>query len=378
MALSEQIKSYTAHLSDQGLLRSRTVTKPGLIHFDSNDYLSLATDKDLAKFYQTAYSSYATGSGGSMMLNGYHANHQAAERAFAQWLDVDACILFPSGYAANLALTSLLGQLKAHCFIDKGVHASVYDGLRMAQVPFTRYLHNDVENLIKKITTVKEDKALITEGIFSMSGQQAPLARINLACKKYQVDCLVDEAHSIGVLGDEGKGAVAQHKLSQKEVPLRMLAFGKAFASQGALIAGQSLWINALLQAARSLIYSTSMSPCLSYGLLKTLEVVSKADDRRLKLNTLIHHFKHCISNSPLSWSHSHSAIQQLQLGCPKLAVYYAQQLINDGFSCSAVRAPTVSAKASGLRILINYQHQTEHITQLINNIHKIYENTSN
>ncbi|MFA6303624.1 MAG: aminotransferase class I/II-fold pyridoxal phosphate-dependent enzyme [Legionella sp.] len=374
MSLTDSIKNYTKQLDEQGLLRRRKVYEPDLLHFDSNDYLSLTQDKQINEFYQTGYSQFPVGSGSSMILSGYHAQHQTLERTFATWLHTDECLLFPSGYAANLAIGALLEKIQAHCFIDKAVHASIYDGLNLAKVPFTRFLHNEVSDLQAKMHAAQASKVLMTEGIFSMSGQQAPLK--SFAALK--IECIVDEAHSIGLIGNEGKGAVDYHGLSQQQVPLRMLAFGKAFAAQGALVAGQSVWIDALAQAARSLIYTTAISPALTYGLLKTLDVVRAADDRRFKLQALIQHFNSLIPKSALCWTDSQTAIQQVQLGCPKRAVYYAEELKKRGISCAAIRAPTVSPKASGLRIILNYRHQAEDIELLFKALNEIYEHSSN
>lgn len=376
MSLSGRVREYTEQLNQKGLLRTRRITdsyNSPLIHFDSNDYLSLTQDKRIAQAYQQGYALYPVGSGASMVLSGYHPNHRALERAFSEHLGVDECILFSSGYAANLAITALLGSIKAHCLIDKSVHASVYDGLALSQVHYTRYRHNDMTDLANKLTSISDPTALLTEGIFSMSGQVAPLAEISSLCST----TIVDEAHSFGVIGAQGKGAVHYHGLGQKEVPLRILAFGKAFAAQGALIAGQKEWINALLQAGRSVIYSTGISPALSYGLLKTLDLVIDADDRRVKLGQLIQLFKEEIINSPLNWVHSDTPIQQLQLGCPHKAQYYDQELQQLGFSCSAIRAPTVNVKATGLRLIINYRHEPKQIQQLFEQLHTIYERTN-
>ncbi|MFI4919007.1 MAG: aminotransferase class I/II-fold pyridoxal phosphate-dependent enzyme [Legionellales bacterium] len=377
--LHASIKAYTDRLTQQGLLRARKLSMPersDLLCFDSNDYLSLTQEPRISEYYQEGFKSNPCGSGGSMLLNGYHATHHAVERAFAQWLHVDECLLFISGYAANLAVTGLLGQLKAHCFIDKGVHASIYDGLTLSQTPYVRYRHNNMDDLAAKLSLGSQSAALITEGIFSMSGQIAPLANIATLCSKNEVAFLVDEAHSLGIIGHEGRGAIAHHGLSQREVPLRVIPLGKAFAGQGAVVAGQSSWINALLQAGRSLTYSTAISPALSYGLLKTLDVVAAADDRRLKLMELIAHFRACIKDSPLIWTDSTTPIQQLQLGCPHKALAYVTELQKQGISCSAIRKPTVSTKASGLRVLLNYQHKPEQINQLFHRLHSIYEHS--
>ncbi len=376
MPLSHKIRDYTNQLAHEGLLRNRLVTdeNSSLIHFDSNDYLSLARDKRISEGYQRGYALYPSGSSASMLLSGYHSNHRAVEEAFANLLAVDDCILFSSGYAANLAVTALLGRLKVHCFIDKEIHASIYDGLALSKVNYTRYLHNNLDDLSRKLTLHLESAALITEGIFSMSGQLAPLATLSSVCHVNQSTLLVDEAHSFGVLGSQGKGATAYHGLTQNEVPLRIIPLGKAYAAQGALVAGKADWIYALLQAARSVIYSTAVSPALSYGLLNTLEFVVNAEERRSKLRDLIALFRSYMKQSPLNWTDSISPIQQLQLGCPHLALHYARELKKQGVSCCAIRKPTVSIKESGLRIILNYNHTPEQIRELFDKLSKIYE----
>ena len=374
MSLLDKVKHYTKGLDDKGLLRTRVVSRfdePNLIRFDSNDYLSLNQNPVIAAAFQEGFKSFVSGSGSSMLLSGYHENHRNVERAFADFLSVDDCILFSSGYAANLAVTALLGQLKVKCMIDKGVHASIYDGLNQARILYDRYLHNNLDDLQKKL---QDHSVLLCEGIYSMSGQMSPLNAISTLCANKGMVLCVDEAHSFGVMGCNGRGAVNSHQLTQNEVPLRTIAFGKAFAFQGALVAGQKDWINGLLQAGRSLIYSTAISPALCHGLLKTLDVVHAEDDRRFKLQELISQFRASILESSLQWSDSLTAIQQLQLGCPQLAMHYANALQNKGIYCSSIRAPTVAAKETGLRIILNYRHDVTQIKRLFNELDKIYE----
>lgn len=381
MSFAKRIREYTDKLNAQGLLRVRQVQEhatSGLIRFDSNDYLSLTQDPRIARGYQESYRQYPCGSGASMLLSGYHSAHQSVEHAFADFLNVEECLLFSSGYAANLAVTALLGQIKAHCIIDKNVHASVYDGLTLSRVDYSRFIHNDLDDLTHKLKLLSEPSAVITEGVFSMSGKIAPLAHYASLCTQNKSELIVDEAHSIGVLGEQGRGAVEFHGVAANDVSLRVIPLGKAFAAQGAIVAGKRDWIVGLLQAGRSLIYSTAISPALCYGLLNTLEIVSSADDRRLKLMQLIKVFREHTDKSSLNWSDSNTPIQQLRLGSSELAQYYAQELKKQGISCSAIRAPTVAPKESGLRIIINYQHEPEDIQQLFNQLNKIYEHTLN
>lgn len=376
MTLQEAIQNYTALKKNKGLLRTRVIANNDkqALNFNSNDYLALTGEPRIAAAYQKGYQLYPSGSGGSMLLSGYHEIHHAVERAFAAFLDVDDCILMSSGYAANLAVTSLLGQIRATCLIDKSVHASIYDGLKLADVKYKRFLHNDLNDLNKQLNTSAINPVVITEGIFGMSGQQASLHEMHRIGASQQAVFIVDEAHSIGVLGMQGQGAVALHQLGQHEIPLRIIPLGKAFAGQGALIAGQQLWIDAILQAGRSLIYSTAISPALAYGLLETLTAVREADDRRYKLARLIHYFKQRIDHSPLTWSASTSTIQQLQLGCPHLALFYAAELSARGIHCSAIRPPTVPMQSAGLRIIINAAHREQHIDQLFHQLGVLHE----
>jgi 8-amino-7-oxononanoate synthase len=371
--ITQKLNRFCKALDTKDLLRQRYLPSDNL-SFERNDYLSLSQDLRLADFYRQGCKAYPIGSSGSMLLSGYHGIHQELEETFARFLKVDGCILFPSGYAANLALTSLLGALKTHCLIDKAVHASVYDGLAMAGVSTTRFAHNNLHDLEKKCSKLTQDTVLLTEGIFSMSGQMPALRSIQHLTA---LPLFVDEAHAFGVLGPQGRGAVAHHGLTQEEVPLRLVAFGKAYAGQGALVAGKSQWLLALLQTARPLMYSTALSPAYSYGLLKTLDLVRAADAQRLHLNQLVAHFKTHITNSPLTWSDSNTPIQRVHLGSPKAALHYQKSLRAQGIDCSAVRAPTVAAAHSGLRIVLNACHQPEDINRLFKALDGIYETAS-
>lgn len=369
--LTHQLNQYVTDLKQQGLFRYRQVRRDTLINFSSNDYLSLTSDPRIKKAYQQGFNRYPTGSGGSMVVCGYHSTHKALERAFAGALSVDDCLLFPSGYAANLSVIGLVARLDAHILIDKMVHASIYDGLQLSGAPFSRYLHNDLDDLASKLNEVSPNTLLMTEGLFSMSGQSAPLEAMAQLCKPFTQGLLVDEAHSFGVLGDQGLGATIHHQLTQDDVPLRIIPLGKAFAASGAIVAGKRVWIDALLQSSRPYIYTTAISPAFAYGLLETLEVIRGADDRRTKLFELVHYFREAIQRSPLKWRDSLSPIQQLQLGCPDLASYYAEKLLEQDIICLPMRQPTVSKQDTGLRIILNYNHHPEQIDHLIKCLHQ-------
>jgi 8-amino-7-oxononanoate synthase len=362
--LKKRFSEEVASLRAANLYRHREGIDDATLNFASNDYLSLTKEPAVQQIYQRAFARFPCGSGASSLGFAYHANHRALECAFAEALGVDDALLFSSGYAANLSVAHLLKRFQLQALIDKAVHASIYDGLQGNAVPLTRYLHNDLEDLQLKTQSLARDKAtiLITEAVFSMSGQCAPLAQIHVHTAQHVEGMVVDEAHAFGILGREGLGAVMQQGLSMQAVPLRVIPLGKACAAAGAVVAGDGLWIDALLQCARPYIYSTAISPAMAYGLLEILNLLREADARRAKLQALVEYFRQAVAQSPLTWRDSRSPIQQLQLATAERALDYAQYLRQQGIVVLATRQPTVSKKETGLRVVLNYHHEPDDI----------------
>lgn len=346
--IGEILVNYSKQLQAKGLHRQRqllTSSSENLLNFSSNDYLSLTQDERIKKAFQQGFNNYPCGSGGSMVVCGYHPTHKALEIAFSRALETDDALLFSSGYTANLGVVSLLARIGIHLYIDKGIHASFYDGIQLNDAHYTRFLHNDLNDLQLKLPHSSTNPIILTEGVFSMSGEVAPLSDMMSICNGTQAKIIVDEAHAFGVFGPQGMGAVPYYQLTQNEIPLRIIPFGKAFGCQGAIVVGQDIWIDALLQSARSHIYSTAVSPAIAHGLLETLTVIKESNDRRDKLFQLIDYFHKAIALSPLKWRHSITPIQQLQLACPHKALNYTEQLKRRGIFCQAMREPTVSKK---------------------------------
>lgn len=369
--LINSIIDLTKSLEKKGLMRQRNPIAPkdNRLNFSSSDYLSLKNNKDIKAAYERGFNLYPVGSTGSMVVCGYHENHKVLETHFAKRLGCDDALVFSSGFAANLSIVSLLAKLNANILIDKSAHASFYDGLALAKASYQRYLHQDLHDLSQKLDVNKDNQVVITESIFSMSGSIAELSQLVSLAKKVKADCIVDEAHAFGVIGDRGLGLVNQENLSQNEVPLRLIPFGKAFASQGAVVAGKKEWIEALLQVARPYIYSTGISPALTYGLLKTFDFIYQANERREKLQQLIHYFRQKIAQINLKFRDSLTPIQQLQLGDPKLSLKLSSELKLRGILCQAMRQPTVTKPETGLRIILNYHHEYEDIDYLFENL---------
>ncbi|WP_242602151.1 aminotransferase class I/II-fold pyridoxal phosphate-dependent enzyme [Legionella nagasakiensis] len=370
--LTIKLQNFLSQRQECGLYRKRQLINQNEINFSSNDYLSLSNHTSIKQAYEEGFQRYSTGSGGSMVVCGYHPIHRTLEQTFAEVLKVDQCLLFSSGYAANLSVAALLGCLCFPTLIDKAAHASIYDGLKLSNVNYLRYRHNDMVDLSTKIKRISENAVIMTESVFSMSGQIAPLAEMVKLSRSSASALIVDEAHAFGVMGRQGMGAVRQTELTQDEVPLRVIPFGKAYASAGAIVAGKEAWIEALLQCARPYIYSTAISPAIAYGLLKSLDIIRSAEERRIKLQETISYFRNALRHSSLKWRDSLTAIQQLQLGCPHRAQRYAMKLREQGIVCIPMRPPTVSRQETGLRIILNCNHQAEHIDYLMKCLHQL------
>lgn len=373
--LSDLLSVRTQSLRECGLWRERTLVDgvPISRHFASNDYLGLSADARVRKAFADAFARLSPCSAGSLVVSGYHPEHKALEAAFSEALNVEDCLVFGAGYTANLALGRFLGRNGITLVMDKAIHASVYDGVSAAEGRFLRFRHVDADDMQAKVARAGENTAVMTESVFSMSGKTAPLALYAERLRGTGVPLVVDEAHAFGVLGPEGLGGVAAAGV-EAHVALRVIPFGKAFAAQGAVVAGEALYVQSLLQEARSCIYSTAMSPALAQGLCDVLPIVRAADELRARLDEIIHYFRACTRASPLSWADSTTAIQQLRLGCPHRALKLAGFLREKGFFCMAMREPTVTRVQTGLRVLLNSQHTPEAIDDFLKHIHVFHD----
>ena len=373
MKIDGQLDFFLENLKKNNLYRKRNESRN---HFDilfcSNDYLSLSNEPIIKEGYLEGVKDYPIGSGGSMVVSGHHQVHQKLEQQFSDFLEVDDSILFNSGYVANLSIMRLLKKLELHLIIDKAIHASVYDGISAQDLSFTRYAHQNTTQMMRKIKQVQKDKVLMTEGIFSMSGHVASLKVMAEFCQTLNMPIIVDEAHSFGVLGCEGRGAVHVAGLTQKEVPLRVIPLGKAMASTGAIVAGQKKWIDALIQCSRPYIYSTGLSAAHAFGLRHTLKQLIQADEKRDNLYNNIQYFRQQIKYSKWQWKNSHSPIQFLETGCSKTALNMSEVLKNARISCIAMRPPTLPPKETGLRVTLNASHQPAMIDKFFSVVEKL------
>ena len=341
-----------------------------LLNFSSNDYLGLASHPDLVSALKQAADSHGVGSGASALVTGFRTEHQLLEQELAGFLQREKVLLCSSGYLANLAVaTSLTG--KGDTIIqDKLCHASLSDAARLSEARLCRYRHLDMAVLQKRLAAVTEgNKLVVSDGIFSMDGDTAPLEEMASLCGEHNAWLAVDDAHGIGVCGPGGRGSAAAVGLDGQQVPILTGTLGKAFGCFGAFIAGSEKLINHLVNEARSYIYTTAMPPALAASARAALRRVIADDWRREHLHGLIRHFRQGAAERGLVLMDSVSPIQPMLIGDSQSTLKLAARLQQQGFLVVAMRPPTVRKGTSRLRITLTAAHQLAQLDALLDAI---------
>ena len=344
-----------------------TVNDRTLLNFCSNDYLGMANDKRLVAAMHKAVDRYGVGSGASPLICGRSEAHQSLERKVAELTGRDRALLFSSGYAANLAVVTALGGGRGGVVIgDRLNHASLVDGAVLSRARIGRFRHGDAGSLTRRLREAGTKKLVLTDSVFSMDGDIAPLPEISKLCKKYNALLVVDDAHGYGVLGDKGGGTLPLHGLGQDDVPVLILTFGKAVGVAGACVAGRSDIIEMLIQKARPYIYSTAPPPALAMTISTSLEIIRAADASRAHLFNLIELFKRRACERCLTIKDSNTPIQPLIAGTGAEAVRISADLLRHGILVTAIRPPTVPVNGSRLRITLTAAHNENQVNKLL------------
>ena len=374
-SLADELKQQ----KQQNLYRSRRVVSSpqgvniqmegkALVNFSSNDYLGLANHPDVVKAFKQAVDDYGVGSGSAHLICGHTYHHHALEEELAAFTGRERVLLFSTGYMANLgAISALLGRGDA-VYEDRLNHASLLDGGLLSAARFKRYVHNDVSDLQHKMDRAATyNRALIvTDGVFSMDGDLAPLTELSYLANKKQAYLMVDDAHGLGVLGKTGAGIVQHYGLTQQQVPILMGTLGKGFGTFGAFVAGSDDLIETLIQKARSYVFTTAMPAAVAAATRASLKRVIEDEWRREKLSALSQRFQMGAQQLGLRLPASESAIQPLIIGDSKRTIELSNALFEQGFLVSAIRPPTVPKGEARLRITFSANHQETDVDQLL------------
>ncbi|NVK22188.1 MAG: 8-amino-7-oxononanoate synthase [Kangiellaceae bacterium] len=349
----------------------------GYLNFSSNDYLGLANHPKMIEAMQHAAKDYGVGAGASHLIVGHSHHHHALEQELADFVGAERALLFSTGYMANFGvLTSLLDKQDL-IVQDKLNHASLIDGGLASEAKMRRYAHNDTEALQRQLqsplstdtNSTFETKLVVTDGVFSMDGDIAPLQSIHQVCQQTSAQLMVDDAHGFGVLGQQGKGTVSHCGLPSCDI--YMATLGKALGGFGAFVAGSSLLIESLIQFARSYIYTTAMPPAIAAANRMGLKLLQQEDWRREQLNKNIALFKQLAKQANLPLMQSDTAIQPILLKSNELVAKVSAELKQQGILALAIRPPTVPVNSARLRITLTAQHSEEQIVRLVEVLQK-------
>ena len=340
------------------------------LNFSSNDYLGLSHHPQIVCAWQQGAERFGVGSGGSGHVSGYSIAHQALEDELAQWLGYSRALLFISGFAANQAvITALMGK-EDRIVADRLSHASLLEAASLSPAVLRRFTHNDPQHLARLLSAPCPGQQLVvTEGVFSMDGDSAPLADIHTAAQRQGAWLLVDDAHGVGVTGAEGRGSCWRQQVKPE---LLVVTFGKGFGVSGAAILCSDSVADYLLQFARHLIYSTSMPPAQAQALRAALAVIRsrEGDERREKLAMLIQRFRAGLDIPDITLLNSDSAIQPLIVGDNHKALQLAEALRAQGCWVTAIRPPTVPVGTARLRLTLTQAHECQDIDRLLEVLH--------
>ncbi|HEU5312195.1 MAG TPA: 8-amino-7-oxononanoate synthase, partial [Candidatus Udaeobacter sp.] len=344
-----------------------------LINFSSNDYLGLANDPQLREAATAAINEFGVGAGASRLISGNLSPHLRLERALAKWKETEAALCFSSGYAAALGTIPALVTKNDVVLLDKLCHASLIDGAKLSGAVLRIFPHNHLRRLESHLEWARREYPgrrvlIVTESVFSMDGDRAPLRELIELKRRYHALLMLDEAHAVGVIGPNGRGLAAAEKVSE-EVDVQMGTLSKSLGASGGYICGSRTLIEWLINRARSFIYSTAAPPAIAAAAFVAVDFLAspEGEERRLLLSERIRLMQQLLPHAGLKGEDvaARSAIFPLIVGDEKAALDLAAALQSEGFLVPAIRYPTVAKGAARLRITVTAAHEEAQIEAL-------------
>ena len=337
------------------------------VDFCSNDYLGLAAHPEVVEAFIGAARIHGVGARASHLITGHQREHEALEQELAAFTGRERAIAFSTGYMANLGLVRALAPRGATVYGDCLNHASLIDGGRLSGATLCRYPHADVAALEQRLVAQESGTAVVlSDGVFSMDGDLAPLPALAAACARHGAFLAVDDAHGLGVIGETGRGILEHYGLSQAQVPALVGTFGKAFGTFGAFVAGSTDLIDMLIQRARTYIYTTALPPAVAAATRAALAVSIAEPWRRERVLALTRRFRELALAAGITLAASETPIQPILLGDADEAVQASNTLLERGFFVAAIRPPTVPAGTSRLRVTLSAAHRDSDVDALV------------
>jgi 8-amino-7-oxononanoate synthase len=375
-SLQQALAAELADLESRGLKRQRRLLESPqgprvrvdgreYVAFCSNDYLGLAAHPELIEAAREGAARYGVGAGASHLILGHVAAHHELEERLAAFVGQPRALLFATGYMANLGVVAALAGRGDAVFADRLNHASLNDAALLSRADFRRYPHLDLAALGRLLAASKaRRKLVVTDAVFSMDGDVAPLPALIALCERHDAWLLLDDAHGFGVLGPGGRGTPAHFNTASPRL-IYMATLGKAAGVFGAFVAGAAEMVETLVQRARPYIYTTAAPPMLSVALMKSLDLIAADEWRRQHLRNLIALLRERLQPGRWRLAPSSTAIQPLIIGGSAEAVAVSEALAREGLLVPAIRPPTVPRGTARLRISLSAAHEADDVERL-------------
>ena len=374
-----ELASELEALANDGLARRRrvvectgeaqrvTVDGRACVAFCSNDYLGLAADRRVAEALRDGAGEWSAGAGAAHLVTGHTAAHHALEEALAEFTGRPRALLFSTGYMANLGVLVALagrGDLVAE---DRLNHASLIDAARLSGATVRRYRHGDAGAAGERLaTTGARRRLIVTDGVFSMDGDRAPLADLARVAAEAGAVLVVDDAHGLGVAGPEGRGSIAAAGLTTAQAPVLIGTLGKAFGTFGAFVAGSEALVETLIHRARTYVYTTAPPPPVAAATLAALRIATAEGWRRERLAAHVARFRRGAAAAGLALAPSDTPIQPVLVGDAADAVAASEALMDRGYWVAAIRPPTVPRGTARLRVTLSASHEEADVDGLV------------
>lgn len=346
-----------------------------VLMFGSNSYLGLSDDPRLKEAAIAAIKKYGTSCSGSRFLNGTLDIHEELEEKLAKFVGKQEAVTYSTGFQVNLGVVSTLSFHGGFVFLDALDHACIIDGSRLGFGEVRKFAHNDVASLEKKMALVPLDapKLIVVDGVYSMEGDIAPVPELVELCEKYNATLMIDDAHGLGVLGENGSGTASHFGLTDK-VELIMGTFSKSFGSLGGFIAGDHEIINFLKHTSRTLIFSASMTPAAAAAASKALDIMIEEPERREHLWDLTRHAQMAFKEAGFDTGHTQSPIIPLFVRDTMKAMQVVRMAYDAGVFITPVIAPAVPENDVLIRFALMATHSFEQVDEAVEKLTKVFK----
>ncbi len=341
--------------------------------FCSNDYLGLAGHPLVKEAASEALQKYGMGAGASRLVSGSMAPHRELEERVKTFMGTEAALVFNSGYNANIGCITVLASRDTEIFSDRSNHASIVDGCVLSRAKVSRYKSSDagsLERMLKRSTARR--KLVITEGVFSMDGNIAPLKEIIALMDRYGAMLLLDDAHAVGTLGASGRGTLEHLGLAHPSI-IRVGTFSKALGVFGAFVAGSREAVELLISRARPFIYTTALPPSVSAAVIKALEIAEEGTELRARLRQNSDYMRDGLRAMGLDTLGSETHIIPVLVGSAQRAVEISAALFERGVFIQGIRPPTVPDGTARLRVTVSAAHSKEDLESALSAIKEVF-----